>query len=107
MAEFEKIYQKKEKLPKIFLIGRTNIPIEFLYISFYYSNNFNFYRTNAKERKKIVELLKNYEVFAVFTPSIKMNTPIRNFSGTNKKSIISLLKYAYFVSIPELYRFSF
>ena len=76
-TEFFEGYKDNTKKDKVYLVGSANIPIPFLYVSHYYKEDIQFYRTDAKDKRAITKHLDEDNVFAVFTPS--------KFSGLKPK----------------------
>lgn len=77
-------------------------------MSSYFKNKITFYKTPGKDRKEILEKLEMEDLVSIYTPSKEYNLPVRYFRGTFRKaSFINLLEYSKFVSIPEIYRYSF
>ena len=107
-TEFAENYVKKGDKGKLVLIGFSNIPTVFLYISSYYGKSFDYFLTELGQAKQVRSIVKNEKTIAVYTPPKDLDTPIRNFEGKqNKIKLISITKYMHFMSIPELHRFSF
>lgn len=106
--QFAEEYSVKGDKGKLFLLGFSNIPTVYLYISNYYREKYNFFLTELGQSKQVRSIVKNEKTIAVFTPPKSLDTPIRYFEGKqNKVKIISIVKYMHFMTIPELHRFSF
>lgn len=107
-TDFLQEYKQPDEKGKIYLIGGINIPIPFLYLSNQYGSTFSFFRTEPRDKNKILDDLKSNKYFAVFKSDKSLNFEPRLFEGQpTKGNLLRMMDYVNFVHVHELFRYSF